>query len=194
LDGQTEIESLEPTFKMPPLPLEIAMYIIDYLYDCPTVLNHCSRVCRAWLAICRSHLFYHIRFSLGEGVSNRFQRLYNIIEQSPGVALYIRELSIADRLLIVQMPHSEWPKLGMVVPPLFGKLTSLQKFDVTGFNWCRLTPDVRSSVRTLLALPSLVHLAVRYVAVSRLEHFTAILPPNLKRFTVNQMYIRVAES
>jgi hypothetical protein len=72
------------------------------------------------------------------------------------------------------MPDSEWPKLGVVVPLLFGKLSSLQKFDVRGFNWSRSTPDARSSVRTLLALPSLVHLAVRYVTVSKLEHFTAI--------------------
>jgi hypothetical protein len=181
----------ENSCKMPPLPLEIVIYIIDHLFDCPAVLNNCSHVCRAWLAISRYHLFYHIRFSLsGPAVSNRFQRLHNTIEQSPSVALYIRELSIVRSFQMEQMPGSEWPKLGVVVPLLFGKLSSLQKFDVRGINWSRLTPDVRSSVRALLALPSLVHLAVRYITVSRLEHFAAILPPNLKRLSVSQIHIR----
>jgi hypothetical protein len=54
-------------------------------------------------------------------------------------------------------------------------------------NW---TPTVRSSVRHLSALPSLVHLVVRRVTVSKLEHFTALLPPNLKRLTVDWVSIR----
>jgi hypothetical protein len=90
----------------------------------------------------------------------------------------------------IQMPDSEWPKLGIIVPLLFGKLTGLRKFDVTGINWSHLTSDARSSVRSLLALPSLVHLAVRCVTVSRIEHLTAVLPPNLKRLTVDWVCVR----
>ena len=172
----------------PSLPHEISLCIIDYLYNCPKSLNNCSRVCRAWLATSRFHLFYHISFVLnGRHTSDRFQRLHGIIEQSPIIALYIRELVIVSLNLL---PDSEWPKLAMVVPLLFGKLTSLQKLDVRGLYWSRLTPDARSSVRALLALPSLVHLVVRYITVSRLEHFAAILPPNLKRLSVSQIHIR----
>jgi hypothetical protein len=40
--------------------------------------------------------------------------------------------------------------------------------------------DARLSVQSLLALPSLVHLAVQFVMV-QIEHLTAVLPPNLKR-------------
>jgi hypothetical protein len=140
--------------------------ILDYLYNCPTSLKNCSRVCRAWLATSRFHLFYHISFVLnGRGASNRFQRLHSVIEQSPIIALYIRELVI---LRNSKLPDSEWPKLGMVVPLLFGKLASLQKLDVRGFNWSRLTPDARSSVRTLLALPSLVHLALMHAILRQM--------------------------
>jgi hypothetical protein len=176
----------------PSLPHEISLCIIDYLYNCPKSLKNCSRVCRAWLATSRFHLFYHISFVLnGRHTSDRFQRLHSIIEQSPIIALYIRELVI---LRNSKLPDSEWPKLVMVVPLLFGKLTSLQKLDLRGFYWSRLTPDARSSVRTLLSLPSLVHLAVRDITVSKLEHFTAILPPNLKQLTVDRVQVRTGDA
>jgi hypothetical protein len=174
----------------PPLPPEIAMYIVGYLSDCPKSLTTCSRVCRDWLAISRPHVFHRITFVLnGRGVYKRVRTLHNIIEQCPSIALYILELSIVRKLEMRLVPKSDWVKLGLVVPLLFGKLTSLQKFEVTGINWIRLMPTVRSSVRDLFALPSLVHLAVRCVKVSRIEHFTAILPPNLKRLIVDQVRV-----
>jgi hypothetical protein len=173
---------------MASLPPEIAMHIIGYLSDCPTSLAICSCVCRDWLAISRPHLFYRISFVLnGRGVYKRARTLHNIIEQSPCISLYIRELCIVKKPKMRLVPKSDWVKLGLVVPLLFGKLTSLQKFDVTGINWLHLMPTVRSSVRDLLALSSLVHLAVRFVKVSRIEHFTTILPPNLKRLTVDSV-------
>jgi hypothetical protein len=176
-----------------PLPLEISTYIIDYLYNCPTSLKSCSHVCQAWLAISRFHLFYCIRLYLsgpGVRVSNRFRRLHDVIEQSPSVALFIRELHIIRSSKMLRMPDSEWPKLGMVIPLLFSKFTRLQKFDVAGINWSHLTADARSSVRALLALPSLVHLAVRFITVSKIQHITALLPPNLKRLTVVCIRVR----
>jgi hypothetical protein len=174
----------------PPLPPEIAIYIIDHLSDCPTSLTTCSRVCRDWLAISRPHFFHRITFVLnGRGVYKRARTLYSLIEQCPSIALYIRELSIVREPKMRLVPKSDWVKLGSVVPLLFGKLTGLHKFEVTGINWIRLMPTVRSSIRDLFALPSLVHLAVRCVKVSRIEHLTAMLPPNLKRLTVDNVYV-----
>jgi hypothetical protein len=187
----------------PPLPFEMAMHIIDYLYDCPTSLKKCSRVCRAWLAISRSHLFYSISFDLSrQGVSNHLRRLHSAIEQSPIIALeqspiialeqspiialYIRELTILHGSQM-RMSDSDWVNL---VPLLFGKITSLQKLEVAEVEWNRLMPIVRSSVRDLLALPSLVHFSLASVTVSRIEHFTAILPPNLKLLTVDRVYVQ----
>jgi hypothetical protein len=174
----------------PLLPPEIAIDIIGNLSDCPTSLTACSCVCRDWLAISRPHFFHRISFVLnGRGVYKRARTLHDIIEQRPRIALYIRELSIVKEPRMRVQPKSDWVKLGSVVPFLFGKLTNLQKFEVTGINWVHLTPTIRSSVRDLFALPSLVHLAVRCVMVWRIQHFTAILPPNLKRLTVHDIYV-----
>jgi hypothetical protein len=63
-----------------------------------------------------------------------------------------------------------------------------------GLDWCHWTPNTRSSIRALIALPSLVHLAVRYVTFSKIEHFTVLLPPNLKRLTVDWLRISDADA
>jgi hypothetical protein len=117
-----------------PLPPEITILIIDYLYDHPASLKNCSRVSHSWLAISRSHLFHRVEFNLArEGAHKCFERLHSAIEKFSSISLYIRELTISN---MIRMPDSE----NAIIPHLFVVCRSFTSEGSTGVIGCRM-PD-----------------------------------------------------
>jgi hypothetical protein len=164
----------------PRLPLEIIDYIIDFLHDNRTSLRTCALVCRAWLTSSRRHLFEKVFISSAGGYF-ACRRLYKAIQQSPDIALHTRELSYSHIYKI----HPASPIPIEPVPRLLRSFTMLRALQIHHIFWTHLTPEVRESIRTLLALPSLVHLAVDSVRFSELEHFTNLVRPHLKRLDIS---------
>ena len=73
------------------LPLELVDRIIDHLHDSPSDLRNCARVAKAFLPSSRLHLFYSISIDIYK-ILHRIVALNSIIQQSPQIALCIREL------------------------------------------------------------------------------------------------------
>ncbi|TFK22216.1 hypothetical protein FA15DRAFT_657705 [Coprinopsis marcescibilis] len=85
------------------LPQELVDHVIDHLYNDFSTLKSCSSVSKAWSPTSRYHLFTKVSLkagSSGHGVTSfpsaRCQRLLSVIESSPEIGGYIRELDICE--------------------------------------------------------------------------------------------------
>jgi len=165
----------------PPFPPELIEYTIDYLHDSPSTLHTCARVCRAWLAPSRFHLFY--RREIGEitltSVTEQTCKLLEFLQGSPHIAFYIREFHFS--VASFGIPDSDWPQIDAALPHLLGMLTQLRKLVLVGIPLTGLVPDTRAAFRALFALPCLVV----NVRVAKPEHFTSLLCSPLKRLSVS---------
>jgi hypothetical protein len=166
----------------PRLPSEITDRIIDFLHDSQTDLRTCALVCRTWLASSRFHLFEKIHINSAGGYF-ACRKLYKAIQQSPDIALHVRALTYSH----VHTTHPDPPMPIEPVSKLLRSFTMLRNLQIRLIFWTRLTREVRESIRTLLALPTLVCLAVDSVYCSRLEHFTNLIRPHLKRLEVSNL-------
>jgi hypothetical protein len=193
--------SMQLRSQRPRLPPELIDRIIDHLHDCPKDLRRCSLVCKACLATSRFHIFYRIQIypssrsrsfhPHSRGTSYRCLNLYQIIQKSPDIALYIRELLFSVGFEgRVMMDEKEWPHLETVLPQLLHSLTALTTFEIEGINWTALSPSVRMAFRSVFALPSLINVTTTCVDFARLDHFASILHAPLKRLRV---YIEIGD-
>ena len=155
------------------LPLELVDRIVDHLHDSPSDLRNCARVAKAFLPSSRLHLFYSI--SIDERL-HRIVTLNSIIQQSPQVALCIRELCVDGR--------PGWWKLAPELPTLLTSLTALRHLTMMFIVWTRMPPEVRKAFRTILALPSLVSVTMQFMRFASPRHFTSLLNSPLKRLAV----------
>src|SRR3984957_11338748 len=188
-----EIEELYTIYycyqTMPRLPPELIEYTIDYLHNSPSTLHACARVCRAWVAPSRFHLFYRREIAptrTSNTVTLQTGELLEFLQGSPHIAFYIRELHFSVDTLF-RMPASDWPKLDATLPHLLGMFTQLRKLVLRGIPFTSLVPDTRAAFRALFALPCLVDVEVRYLKVAKLEHFTTLLCSPLKRLYVSRL-------
>ena len=90
---------------MPRLPLELSDYIIDFLHDDAKALKACSLTCQAWVPAARFHLFRAVAVKTASNTSS-FQRL---LDRSPSLGLYVRELSAEKLADIVAIATAEQP-------------------------------------------------------------------------------------
>src|ERR1700722_13593440 len=157
------------------LPLELVDRIIDHLHDSPSDLRNCARVAKAFLPSSRLHLFYSISIDPYK-ILHRIGPLNSIIQQSPQIALCIRELCVYG--------GSGWEKSGPELPTLLTSLTALRHLTIIHVAWTRTSPEVRKAFRTVLALPSLVSVTMQFMRFASLRHFTSLLNSPLKRLAV----------
>jgi hypothetical protein len=170
----------------PQLPPELIDRVIDHLHNSSSGLRTCALVCRAWLASSRFHLFYtihihptFIRKNDSDG-SSRCNKLYDAIQQSPHISVYVRELSFTidyyDPALLSDP----------ILPPLLQSFGKLQKLDLSALiAWDDLTDVLRSSFCSILALPSLIHFEANGLDFIRSEQFIRLLHPHLKRLAMH---------
>jgi hypothetical protein len=160
------------------LPPELIDRIIDCLYYDICALRACALVCKAWVPSCRFHLFYTIRFASSyKDEDPRCRKLYDLVQRSPHIAFYVRELIISGE-------HNAILNLERVLIPLLQRFTELRMLKLDGVNWKRLMPDMRKSFADVLALPSLVHFEMTRSTFPDLEHLIALLHPHLKRLAI----------
>src|ERR1700722_1972117 len=155
--------------------LELVDRIIDHLHDSPSDLRNCARVAKAFLPSSRLHLFYSISIDI-YGILPRIGPLNSIIQQSPQIALCIRELCVRGR--------PGWWKLAPELPTLLTSLTALRHLTIKHVEWTRTSPEVRKAFRTILALPSLVSVPMQFLRFASPPPFSRLLKSPLKRLAV----------
>ena len=169
------------------LPPELIDHTIDYLHDSPSTLRACARVCRAWVAPSRFHLFYRHEITPNNNirtVPQQIGQLLEFLQGSPHIAFYIREFYLSPGYHS-RMPDSDRSQVDAALPHLLGMLTQLRKLVLTGIPFTGLVPDTRAAFRALFALPCLVHVAVERLEVAKIEHFASLLCPSLKRLSAS---------
>jgi hypothetical protein len=169
-----------PTHVAPRLPPEVIDRIIDYLHDSPADLRTSALVCKPWLASSRFHLFSSVSIDPWHFYSFCCN-LYAAIQQSPHIALLVRELHCSYEAKPTRaLGAQDWPsKTGTILPLLLRSFTALCKLRIANVSWLSFAPDIRKSFRDILALPSLVHFEAVKVNFPKLEHFTSLLRPHL---------------
>jgi hypothetical protein len=166
------------------LPPELTEHIINYLHDSPEDLRSCALVCKAWLAHSRSHLFYKIAIHPAP-ILPSCRRLQHAIQQSPHVALCVRELSFSPgKSFPEELEDSERVELSTILPQIFRSFTRLRKLVLFDLLWDELVSDVKKSLQDILSLPSLVHFFAWHATFSSPESFLDLLHYQLKRLEV----------
>ena len=113
-------------------------------------LKTCSLVCRAFLPICRKHIFGTIDLRDGFGQESVIHAFDRLLRGTPEIADYIRKLDYTilneNLTLSVQEPFRRISRL---------KVLAIRNFYHSGFNWGN--NPIRSELLHLLHLPTLTH-------------------------------------
>jgi F-box-like len=107
----------------PTLPPELVQHILDYLCNSVPDFCTCALVCKTWSMYCRRHIFYRIDIHPRSYSLYRYRRLYDLIQQSPHIALCVHELRISDRC-------DRPPLLEDIIYPLLPSFTRLRKLEL----------------------------------------------------------------
>ena len=155
-------ENLQSTsILMPYLPLEIEELILDFLPELEDDGSHhvskkCSLVCKAFLPICRKHIFGSIVLNDFSKVSpptiHAFTRL---LRESPEIADYIRNLDYSIRMTDFTSPSES-------IQESLKRISRLEYLTVWQ-NWSDVdwsNNPIRPALLHLLHLPTLTHFTV----------------------------------
>lgn len=154
------------------LPQELVDDILDKLHDEQKTLRSCALVCGAWLPSSRRHLFAKICLkatSPQTGLAvpqERCERLYKLLQRTPSIIPYIRELEICEGSPLHHynshvQGSTTWVTTERSLAALFRMLTHVQRFEFSAIStlyWTLLPPTFQSALCTLLAQPSLTYL------------------------------------
>ncbi|RDB27750.1 hypothetical protein Hypma_003197 [Hypsizygus marmoreus] len=164
-------------------PQELIDNVIDHFHDDTPTLRLCSVVCRAWLPSCRAHLFHRVslqppkvqpRAYFDHGKTSDVQRLYRIIQSSPDIADYIRDLVVCEGML-----GREWIIEEKTLPLLLRKLHNVQQFQLhrpsAHIMWRGLPWSLKDAIESVLASPSLLQLKLARIAFDRPADLLSIL-------------------
>ncbi|KAI0936518.1 hypothetical protein AcV5_004635 [Taiwanofungus camphoratus] len=133
------------------VPLELCDYIIDFLHNDRRALAACSLTCRAWLPAARFHLFDSIVL-YNARLCTAFNRL---LENSPALGLYVRELSIAKLSSSGRLEEdaAELSFVQRLLPSIFRHLVQLKSL---GLSLLDVNVTIRSSLAQRLSVTELV--------------------------------------
>jgi hypothetical protein len=150
------------------LPQELIDSVIDHCHDDHSTLKTCALVCKTWLPSSRSHIFHAITLQPPEKPARSFfvrritdsQRLFRILQTSPKIALYIRELSICEGMV-----GREWIAQERTLPVILSMLKNVQRLQLERsasmqISWIELPEDLHDAFAGILASPTLLELSL----------------------------------
>ncbi|KAF9461180.1 hypothetical protein BDZ94DRAFT_855128 [Collybia nuda] len=165
------------------LPQELIDNVIDHFHDDRPSLKACALVCRAWLSSCRAHIFHSISLqpptvnlrSQIFGTTTDSWRLHKILQTSPEIAQYIRNLLICEGIV-----GKEWINGDRTLPLLLGKLRNITKFQLERSSsmriiWKTIPPGLRGAMISVLGSPSLLELKLVGLVFDRPAELLQIL-------------------
>ena len=136
------------------LPLDIFLYIIDLLAggDDEDIksLQILSLACKSMVPLCRKHLFS----SLCLDSKSIFRRLSELLSINPDIACYVKNLNYK-----IRKPISDHE---LHILDMLKERSSLQsiKLSSLGLNWNNLPESIRSSLISLIELPTIALLDI----------------------------------
>ena len=139
------------------LPLDIFLIIVDLLADGDNEniksLRILSQTCKSMVPLCRKHLFSSLRLR-GELNSERFS---DLLSKNPDIARYVRNLNY--RIYLLHISGHDLNILNMLK-----ECSSLQSIELSSSgkwnSWNTLTESVRSSLVSLIQLPTVTFLHI----------------------------------
>jgi hypothetical protein len=171
--GQAIAFDSMPPFSVQLLP-DVIDHIVDYLHDSPRDLRTCALISKAWLERSRFHLFRTIILN-----SPHCRKLYKVIQQSPNIAFYTRQLHVTF--------IRAWVEDCAELPQLLRCFTNLCKLKLSSIKWRPLTPDLKNVFCDLFALPCLVDLELDGVQLDGLDRIATLLHPHLRQLALRFM-------
>ena len=140
------------------LPLDIVLYIIDLLADGGGVLGirslrALSQACKSMVTLCRKYLFSRLYL----GSESRFERFSSLLSKNPDIVCYVRSLSCGVWNSITSIDHE------LIVLDMLKESSSLQSIELSSWGslycqWNYLPESIRSSLVSLIELPTVTHL------------------------------------
>jgi hypothetical protein len=139
---------------METLPMDILLYIIELLAggddgDMKT-LQILSQACKSMVPLCRNHLFSSLQFR-SKSSSECFS---DLLSKNPDIACYVK--SLIYRIYYHVSDHE------LNVLDMLKKRSSLQSIEISspGLDWNDLSESIRSSLVSLIQLPTVTHLSI----------------------------------
>ena len=144
---------------METLPLDILLYIIDLLAGEDDVdvksLRILSQTCKSMVPLCRKHLFSSLRLCREFELNS--ERFSDLLLKNPDIARYVRSLNY-DVYLLPISDHE------LNILETLKERSSLQSIELSSglrwFHWNILTESVRSSLVSLIQLPTVTFLNI----------------------------------
>ena len=137
------------------LPLEIDEIIIAFLAEDDaknSAVKACSLVCRAFLPLCRKHIFASIVLNRPRSQSLTTRQLEQLLSRSPEIANYIQKLDY--NIVIDDLASSSIQECLKHI----NRLQSLAIQQTLKLDWS--SNDLRPALLHLLHLPTLIHFKI----------------------------------
>jgi hypothetical protein len=162
------------------LPQELMDIIFESTEDGKWTLRSCSLVCSSWLHSSRRHLFRRIvllppsrrHYDSGSRPTSDGQRLHNLLNMSPHIATYIRELKLYEGW---SMRGRAWVGSDQSLPLVLGMLKGLKRIELRRLRWNNLPLALRHSIRNILELPTLQFLEMELSDFASIDDFSSLL-------------------
>jgi hypothetical protein len=161
------------------LPIELEEMILDFLAEdkCHSALKSCSLVCKAFLPLCRKHIFESI--ALDKFYRDTFSAFDRLLRETPKIADYIRKL---DYKYDIPFAHLETlTRISRL------KFLTVQKWQLDWSN-----DPIRPALLHLLHLPTLTHFKV--IGIKNLLVSDLIPCVNLKCLDIGHETTMAAEN
>ena len=128
---------------MPDIPQEIHDEILQsYLLD-RNDLKACSLVCRSWLPVTRSRLFFKIKLTSEQAVRNFTNVISRAAVMHSSISHYVQEVALSNlRLNMDSLPRNAGPS-SLAVHRLLSLLPSIHTLTLENIGWSQSTdPDL----------------------------------------------------
>ncbi|KAJ6545362.1 hypothetical protein B0H19DRAFT_1167504 [Mycena capillaripes] len=99
-------------------------------------LRSCSLVCRAFVRPSQARIFYHLECSLLSESAPSFQRLFDILSESPHLIRHIRSLRL----------HLDGHPMPSALSSVLNLLSNLREFKLKHVSWAALSHDAQAAI------------------------------------------------
>ncbi len=133
--------------------------MINFLCSDPKTLRAACLVSKAWVSLCRTHLFRRVVLHWCDDGKRRSDLLYGLLTRSPTIVNYIRELSIHEGL--ISSSHSQITfcfAKNLILPKLLHLFPRLRVFEFRASaltHWSELSPELNRAILHICRCPAL---------------------------------------
>ncbi|KAJ7510659.1 hypothetical protein B0H11DRAFT_1955653 [Mycena galericulata] len=171
-------------------PQELVDLVIDEAADSSATLRSCALVCKAFLPSSQAHIFSQIELILtaGSTPSQRFERLYEVLCQSPHFIRYIKNLQIICYLQDDTERDTVLESLDTSLFLVLSLLPSLRSFSMTDLSstvWRQFPARSKAAMCDLCRRSDLSRLVLNNVKQLTISEFSWLVSsPSLTDLTL----------